>query len=42
MNRVTKANGYLLLSATKLQVATQKIFESMPFVIEPNKMFLVE
>ena len=40
--RVTKANNYLLLSAVRQQVATQKILESMPLVLEPPKKFFVE
>ncbi|CAD8122430.1 unnamed protein product [Paramecium sonneborni] len=42
LNRVTKLNNYLLLSATRIQVSTQKILECMPLVVEPPKIFTVD
>ncbi|CAD8100996.1 unnamed protein product [Paramecium primaurelia] len=42
LNRVTKLNDYLLLSATRVQVSTQKILECMPLVVEPPKIFTVD
>ncbi|EAR97516.2 DNA polymerase type-B family protein (macronuclear) [Tetrahymena thermophila SB210] len=40
--RVTKQYGYLMLSASRMQVASQKILECMPLVMEPPKMLFVD
>ena len=42
MIRVTKSNDFLLLSASKLQVANQKILECVPLILEPPKQFFAE
>lgn len=42
MNRVTKSNNFLLLSATKKQVAKQQALECIPLVIEPPKNLFIE
>jgi|JI6StandDraft_1071083.scaffolds.fasta_scaffold05016_10 hypothetical protein len=42
MYRVSRLNGYLLLSSTKLQVAEQSVLECRPLVLEPPKQFYSE
>lgn len=42
MYRVTRLNDYVLLSASKLQVAEQSVLECRPIVLEPPKQFFSE
>lgn len=42
MIRVTKANNFLLLSASKMQIAKQKMLQCVPLILEPPKQLLVE
>lgn len=42
MIRVTKANNFLLLSASKLQIAKQKMLTCVPLILEPPKQLIVE
>ena len=42
MLRVTKSNNFLLLSASKMQIAKQKMLQCVPLILEPPKQLIVE
>ena len=42
MSRISKSQGYLLLSATQKQVWEQQQLEVIPLVIEPEKQFYTD
>ena len=42
ISRVSKANGFLLLSATQKQVSEQPILQCQALLLEPPKQFFVE